>query len=253
MVAQTIALPNIRKFFVPDPGMIIADVDLSGADAQVVAWEAEDEDLKAAFRRGLKVHAENAKLMFEGLAGSDGKKEPYYSQCKQGVHATNYGASARTIAATLGWTVHRADGFQQKWFGAHPGIKSWHERIEKQLYETRSVSNRFGYRIVYFDRVAGLLPEALAWIPQSTVALNCILGALNLDEQLPWCEILLQVHDSLVLQFPVSRLPQITEIRELLHITTPYDDPLEIPWSLSLSRTSWGDCQSISWEEALAA
>ena len=53
MVAQNIILPNIRKFIVPDPGYLIVDADLSGADAQVVAWEADDADLKEAFRDGV--------------------------------------------------------------------------------------------------------------------------------------------------------------------------------------------------------
>ena len=39
-------LPQIRKFFVPDPGKILFDVDLAGADAQIVAWEANDEPLR---------------------------------------------------------------------------------------------------------------------------------------------------------------------------------------------------------------
>ena len=64
VVAQTISLPNIRKFFIPDPGMIIAECDLSGADAQVVAWEAGDEELKTAFRQGLKIHIKNCRDMF---------------------------------------------------------------------------------------------------------------------------------------------------------------------------------------------
>ena len=46
MVAQSIPLPNIRKIFIPDPVYILIDSDLAGADAQVVAWEADDEDLK---------------------------------------------------------------------------------------------------------------------------------------------------------------------------------------------------------------
>ena len=59
MVAQTIALPNVRKIFIPDPGYLIGEVDLSGAEAQVVAWAAGDEDLKKAFRAGINVHIKN--------------------------------------------------------------------------------------------------------------------------------------------------------------------------------------------------
>jgi DNA polymerase-1 len=255
MVAQTIELPNIRKLFIPDPGYIIADADLSGADAQVVAWEAEDEDLKAAFRAGLKVHAKNAIDMWGESVVGDGTAEPYYSQIKRSVHATNYGASARTVARSNGWTVHEAERFQRRWFDLHPGIAAWHQRVEASLSATRSVSNAFGFRRLYFDRIDGLLPEALAWIPQSTVAIVTIKAALQLEEQVPWCELLVQVHDSLVFQYPKSRIASDTEgasnpslvsgraILAALSVTIPYPDPLTIPWGIKTSEVSWGDCE----------
>jgi hypothetical protein len=50
MVAKTIDLPNVRKLFIPDPGKMIFDADLSGADLYVVVWEADDAGLKKALR-----------------------------------------------------------------------------------------------------------------------------------------------------------------------------------------------------------
>ena len=64
MVAQTIELPNIHKLFIPDPGHFIAEADLSSAEAQVVAWEAGDQDLMEAFKAGLNVHIKNARDVF---------------------------------------------------------------------------------------------------------------------------------------------------------------------------------------------
>ena len=52
----SIRLPNVRKLFITDPGYVMYEADLKGADAQVVAWEAEDDDLKAAFRAGVDIH-----------------------------------------------------------------------------------------------------------------------------------------------------------------------------------------------------
>lgn len=247
MVAQTIDLPNIRKLFIPDPGFMIADADLAGADAQVVAWEANDEELKDAFRKGLKVHAENAKVMFGAKAGSDGLAEPYYKQCKGGVHATNYGGSPYALARNFGWSVAESTAFQRRWFDLHPGIKRWHESVEASLNSSRSVSNKFGYRIYYFDRVEKLLPEALAWVPQSTVANVCTQGAMQLRAAVPWVQILLQVHDSLVFQYPIRYHERREEIKKALQVVVPYDDPLTIPWSLKVSKKSWGHCKSEVW------
>lgn len=238
-----VKLPNIRKQFIPDNGYIICDADLSGADAQEVAWQANDEDLKNAFKRGIKVHQHNAEAMFG--PGEPGRKHPRYADCKRAVHGTNYGGSARTIAITLGWRVSEAERFQRDWFRLHPGIKEWHRRTEYDLQTTRTVRNKFGFRIVYFDRPDNLLPKALAWIPQSTVAVVCRKGGYRLMKALPWVEILLQVHDSLVFQIPVHKSDCLNQLREPLHVTVPHDDPLVIPWELRVSDKSWGHCDKL--------
>lgn len=253
----TVVLPNIRRLFVPDPGFVMLDADLSGADAQVVAWEADDIDLKTAFRSGVKIHDKNASDLFgERYTKAEGDrsnkstpKGAFYDQLKRAVHATNYGAASRTLHLNpdIGWSQSEADSFQSRWFSLHPGIKRWHSRVQGELFSRRTASNRFGYRIIYFDRIDALLPQALAWGPQSTVAEVCFRGALALEEKCPWVEILIQVHDSLVFQIPKEyfHTPRLREIHSALHVPVPYPDPLVIPWKLSASTSSWGECKEI--------
>lgn len=264
-LSKTTTLPNIRKMFIPDSGYTIFDVDLAGADAQVVAYEAEDHDLIAAFRAGLDVHSKNAEDLwgraFTSLSGDklNGPKSKKRGECKIGVHLTNYGGSASTAAKVLGWTTHEADTFQRRWFSIHPGIKqNFHGRIESSLRTTRMVSNRFGYRRVYFDRINACFTEALAWVPQSTVAEVSFRGGLQLERAsgatfdgrghlvaCGWVEMLLQVHDSLVFQVRNADENRIDELRSGLRYPIPYDDPLVISWGLSRSRVSWGDCEAV--------
>lgn len=247
--ATQLVLPNIRKLFIPDPEHLIFDVDLAGADAQVVAYEAEDDLLKAIFRSGEKLHAVNARDMFGGDAGPDGKKMPYYAYAKAGCHLTNYGGKARTLAIATGMSVHQSELFQRRWFDIHPGIKEWHERTENQLTTRRYVENKFGYRRFYFDRIENLLPQALAWIPQSTVACVTNRQLQNIEEQLAEVMLLLQVHDSLVGQ---ARKDLWWKLKPLIHsclrVVVPYDDPLIIQSGLKTSAKSWGDCVSEAWD-----
>ena len=232
MVAQTIELPNLRKIFIPDPNYVIIDADLERADAQVVAWDADDEDLKDIFRSGADIHAENAK----DIGCNRG-------EAKAGVHAVNYDVSARTLAATLNCTTYQAQKFIDSWFKKHPKIKSWQERIRFELETTRTIRNKFGFRRFFMDRLSPqTFHSALAWIPQSTVAIVTNKGFVNIFANLPQVELLLQVHDSLVMQTHKSNYPHILEdiIREL-SIPVPYDDPLIIPVSTAVSDRSWGD------------
>jgi DNA polymerase-1 len=243
-------LPNIRKLFIPDPGMTLFDVDLAGADAQVVAWEAEDDDLKAKFRSGQKIHALNAKDIYGADAGPDGKREPYYKKAKMGCHLSNYGGKPATLSKALGMTIHESELFQRRWFSAHPGILEWHRRTENDLMTTRSVRNKFGFRRFYFERMENLLPQALAWIPQSTVALVINNALCKISETSTDLELLLQVHDSLVGQFPTPQLQTLIPILyRCLQVTIPYDDPLTIGTSLDLSTKSWGDLEARKWTE----
>lgn len=242
---KRVQLPNIRKLFIPDPGMVICDADLSGADAQVVAWEAEDADLKQAFRAGLRIHDKNARDMFgdEYSSASPQRQEALYKQCKAAVHATNYGASSRTVAISQGWTIARAGAFQAQWFALHPAIRAWHRRIEHDLTTTRRVVNKFGFSHTFFDRPSSVFPEALAYIPQSSVAIVCFKGALAVRAAHPWVQFLIQVHDSLVFQIPASRVGDLNLVLATLHVPIPYDDPLIIPWEIKTSDKSWGEVE----------
>jgi hypothetical protein len=258
----SITLPNVRKLFIADPGYTMWEADLRGADAQVVAWEADDDDLKAAFRSGVDIHAKNAEDMwgaaFTQLDPHSHAREAKRKECKSTVHGINYGCSPRTTAIQRGWLVREAERFHSRWLSLHPGISRWHTRIKNQLEANRTIKNPFGFRRVFFDRLDNCFTEAVAWIPQSTVALNTYHGALQLEHEF-WPEqqsedyypdpenpegLILQTHDSLNFQFRSSRFPDANTIRRILLVTTPYPDPLKIPWELKCSTKSWGDMEA---------
>ena len=254
-LGSSIKLPNVRKFFQPDPGHILFDVDLAGADAQIVAWEAGDQPLKDAFRahaagKGPKVHCVNARAIFGDKAGLDGKTDPYYSRAKAGVHLTNYGGKAKTCAAALSISVPAAEHFQRTWFELHPAIAEWHNTVENSLRTTRSVRNPFGFVRTYFERIDDqLLGQALAWVPQSAVAIIIDTAYNRITESIPDVSILLQVHDSLVGQCPISKWPTIKPLlRQALEVVVPYPDPLIVPTGLATSTRSWGDVKDESWD-----
>ena len=249
-------LPNMRYMVMPDKGKIGIDMDLDRADLQVVVWEADDDELRAALRDGVDMHLLNAATIFnlpipydECKEGHPNQKEhkarykAFRNKAKIGVHATNYGVGDRKLALSLGITVQEASQFRKRWFEAHPGIKRWHQRTIFQLAKDRTITNRFGYRIVYFDRPEVLLTRALAWLPQSTVAIVIDKAMDNIATHLAKeVDILLQVHDSLFMQCDEDKIHDIIpKIREQSLITIPYDQPLVIPVGFEVSNKTWGD------------
>lgn len=249
--AETLKIPNLRKLFIPDPGHIICDVDLDRADAVVVAWDANATKLKEIFK-------EHYKLVMAGKPGIDVHQLNADAigcsrkQAKAGVHATNYGVSARTLAHVLGVSVGEAQDFIDAWFHEHPEIPRWHHRVGTQLATNRTVRNAFGFKAQFFGRPEESLNEALGWIPQSTVAITINSAWRRLREEMSEeVEVLLQVHDSLVFQYAKELDPGIRpRIRDKFLVTIPYEDPCVIPVGLKTSTKSWGDVQDTPWEVA---
>ena len=251
-------LPNIRKLFIPDDGMIIWDADLKNADFYTVVWESDDEMFRVALDKGLDMHLLNVGTLFEVKEITMERlmdpefvkyaKKRYERQrnkfAKPWCHGTNFGGGDRTMAATCGITVRENERFRLKWFRDHPGIAEWHKRTEHQLKTHRYVENKFGYRYYFFDRIEAALPEALAWVPQSTT--GCVINRAwdNISRELPQTEVLIQVHDSLVGQFPAHLKDEMLQrIPDVAKVTVPYDKPLVIPVGLKSSSISWGHCE----------
>lgn len=250
-------LPNIRSMYGPDAGFTFFDMDLDRADLQVVVREAAEPDWIAAMLKGVDMHLLNAYLItkkepppLEELVESHSRYPDHRGPLKHMrefakvfCHATNYGGGAKTVAAHTGRSVQEIDSAQKYWFGAHPGIAKWHQRTFEQINRHRYIENKWGYRWYIFDRLEALLPEALAWVPQSTVGILINRIWTSFYENIPEVQVLLQVHDSLAGQFPTHRSNTILPLMaQYSRIEIPYDPPLIIPTGVKTSTISWGDC-----------
>lgn len=263
---EDLELPNIRKIFIPDEGFTFFDLDLQRADLWPVAWEANDVELKLALNLGVDMHCFNACTIYDikGIPPEELVEEseqypnghPNYKEhrarigytkrqnAKVGAHAVDYYCQSRKLAQALGCSVHEADHFIRKWLGSHPGIEKWQHRTIKQVNEHRFVENKYGYRCYFFDRPESVIPEALAWVPASTVAVTINKAWHNIYSTLPEVWVLLQVHDSLAGQVPTHLLETLKpKMLQQARITIPYEDPLVIPIGIKTSEKSWGDCE----------
>lgn len=242
-------LPNVRKIFVPDPGFTMFDTDLSKADLRIVVEESDATELRQMLAEGRDPYIEMAREYFRDPTikkqRDDGSEEPRYRTFKSFAHGTHYLGTPQGLSERIGLLVHDVDRLQRWYFGRNPAIKIWQERFKQEVAAKRYVENIFGYRRYYFDRVDDkLFRKAIAWVPQSTVAIYINKIWKRIHDTLPHIWILLQVHDSLVGQFPTFRKAEaLRELAEASKIVLPYPHPLIIPVGVKTSEISWGHCE----------
>lgn len=243
-----LSLPNVRKIFVPDPGYEMFDKDLSKADLRIVTWEADEPEMKAMLREGKDPYVEIAREFYNDptitKTRSDGSENPKYKTFKSFAHGTHYLGTPTGLAQRLGLTVREAERSQKWYLGRNKRIAEWQREFCDALRSRRYAQNIFGYRRYYFGRIDdGTCREAIAWVPQSTVALYINRIWMNIYKNYPHIWVLLQVHDSLVGQFPQHRRAEcLAQMEEASQIVLPYDDPLTIPSGTKTSTISWGHC-----------
>lgn len=246
----------------PDPGFVFVDVDLEQADVQVVAWEAGSDRLKEVFRDPDKdLHDENTAVIYGIRRGevSDSEFKKKRGNTKAGVHGTNYRGSAFAVAKSLGITLKEAKEFQRIWFGANPEILEWHQRTEAMIIEKGYLENKFGFRMPFIKRIdKHLLNEAQAWVPQSTVGTVINKGWENIARDIDGriCQVMMQVHDSLLIQIRKDLITEILpQIKQAMTIPIPYEDELIIGLGHpEIGFGSYGNKVAYTWEgQELAA
>lgn len=238
-------LPNVRKLFVPDTGMEFFDIDLDSADLRIVTWESDCKWMKQQFAAGRKPYIEIMKEYYQNGDMSKKSHPAEYGMFKALCHGTNYLGTPNGIAPRIGLDVGKVGKIQDWYFGLCPEIRKWQEEVKKQVTGRRFITNVFGYRFHFFDRIEGtIFNQAVAWIPQSTVGCLINRGYLNLYKRAPEVQVLLQVHDSLAGQFPIEgREKHIETVLRETAIPLPYSQPLLIPVGIKTSQKSWGDCE----------
>lgn len=252
--------PNVRKIFIPDPGKLIFDMDLVGADASVAAKECGGAYWDA-IQKGRKINVEILEHCFPPVfnkwkaTGQDVDREPAYTKCKNMHYGTIYVGGPAGIGSAASIPFGIVAEMQPWFFRLFPEVKDWHNRTDYALQTKGVIYNAFGFRNVYFDRPEGLLPEAVNWICQSTVAIVCQRGSLIVRREFPEVDLLDQVHDSLVGQVALARAPLVLPrlFARLNTIPVPYSEPLFIKWSAKASKRSWGECNDKELEQVLKA
>jgi DNA polymerase I-like protein with 3'-5' exonuclease and polymerase domains len=214
---------RLRRVFIADPGRKFANVDLEQADARnvglICAHLFGDTRYLDACESG-DLHTTVCKMAWAELPWPGDPRGDrhladriayrdlsYRDLAKKLGHGTNYLGTPATMAKHTKVDAPTIAGFQMKYFGAFPAIQKWHLWVRQQLLQSGQLTTPYGRRRHFFGRRDddNVVREAVAYAPQSMTAEQVNLAMLHVFRQYPWIELLIQVHDSLLCQFPEAR------------------------------------------------
>jgi DNA polymerase-1 len=259
-------LPSeFKKFLIADPGYFLLEIDKRQAEWVVVAYASGDANMISAIEQGIDVHTHTASLMFDcdlDLIKYENKKIGHTTdaelifeirqsdeilrkmcsnfprtmsarQCgKRSNHGLNYGEGYRQFALINEIEEREAKKVVAMYHQIYPGIGQWHESIQRQLGKGRTLENCFGRRVRFLGQWNdSLFKSAYSMLPQSTVVDGLNQGMVKIYKdkwivQYQDIDILAQVHDSILLQVPLSFLSKRESFIKFLSLLHDYTSPL---------------------------
>ncbi len=213
---------QIRRAFVPgEPGWKLVCADYSQIELRILAHFSSDAALKAAFERGIDIHAAVAADVF-GVA-LDAVSSDQRRVAKAVNFGVIYGQSPFGLAAALGIDKDVATKFISDYFAKYSGVNQF---IDDTLAECRSTG--FAKTILGRRRaIEGIRPQRGPNLnmPERTAINTVIQGSaadlikqamINLRASLRrhgyQARMLLQIHDELVFEVPPEELTPLIEV-----------------------------------------
>ena len=177
-----------RRAFIADRKKVFGYVDLEKAESFVVAQLTGDPRMLFDHQAGQNAHKNLGAVLFKKEPGELSKDEYYLA--KKTRHAGNYMQGWMTFMRNVNQDAHKTgvsiDAREAKYFiqtykDLHPGLPRWWKAVEAALWQGRTLYNLLGRKRVFYGHIRGILPEAVAFTPQSTVGDTLNVGFLNLE------------------------------------------------------------------------
>jgi DNA polymerase I-like protein with 3'-5' exonuclease and polymerase domains len=240
---QSVA-PRHRSTFIPDPGFDMGYADYMQGESNIVAHLSGDPKYIEAHRIG-DVHTYVTRFMWPELPWTgDLKKDKaiakqnppwdlaeghdYRFQCKRIQHGSNYGLSPYGISMIAQIPLKEAKYAYNRYMSEFDYIPAWQDTVRSDIQERHLLVNALGRPWVPFGRSwdKHTWRQGLAFLPQSlladidNIAMYYVWRDLE-DEQV---QLLAQVHDALLHQYPSGRLDLERELLKKMQVPVPITD-----------------------------
>jgi DNA polymerase-1 len=212
---------DIRRGFVAQPGWKFLVADYSQIELRLLAHLSGDPAFVAAFRSGEDIHRQTAAIIF-GVDVADVSSE-MRARAKTINFATIYGQGANALAGQLRIPHAEARAFIDTYFTRFGGVRAYLDSqvayarengyVETIFHRRRYIpelrDRNFNIR-AFGERVATNAPiqgSAADLIKVAMIRIHAALRSRGLSGQM-----LLQVHDELVLEAPPNEIEAVTDI-----------------------------------------
>ena len=221
---------KIRKAFIAEPGHVLISADYSQIELRLLAHIGDIPQLKAAFANGLDIHAMTASEMFgvpvEGMP----------AETRRRAKAINfgivYGISAFGLANQLSIPREEAGAYIKTYFERFPGIRTYMDRMQRQVRSEGFVTTIFG-RKIFIPAAQGKSPAERAFgdraainAPIQGAAADVIRRAMvrmpqALRDAGLSAKMLLQVHDELIFEAPEAEADAVIAVAKAIMEKAP--------------------------------
>jgi DNA polymerase-1 len=244
---------RIRNGFIAGEGSVLISVDYSQIELRIVAHMAQDETMLAAFRAGEDIHATTASAVYGVDPGAVDKDMRRHAKAIN--FGLIYGMSAFGLKNATDLTLAEAENFVKAYFDKFPGIKKFLDDIRVTAAREGYVETLLGRRRYFPNLMAAKNyalrnreeREAINSPIQGTAADIMKLAMLKIPPAIAAArlngQMLLQVHDELVLECPREELEKTAQlVKETMADAYPLSIPLatEAKWG-----RSWGEMTEI--------
>ena len=220
---------EIRKMFVPKPGCVLVDADYSQIELRVLAHIAEDKNMQEAFCSGADIHTATAAQVFNVPVES---VTPLQRRHAKAVNfGIVYGISEFSLAEDIGVSRYEARDYIDNYLANYRGVRTYMKKVvedAKAIGYTQTLYGRKRYipelKSSNFNIRSGAERIALNTPIQGTAAdiikLAMIRVEAALNESFPEAELLLQVHDELIVECPAEIAEQVAQLvsREMQNV-----------------------------------
>jgi DNA polymerase I len=239
---------RIRTAFVAGKGQRLISADYSQFELRLAAYLAGDQNMIDAFNRGADIHTMTAAEVYEREPGDVTKQMRYAAKAVN--FGTMYGQGPHALSQLTGMDFAAAKHFIDRYFEIRPKLKEYIESTRQLAIDQGYVENIFGRRRPTPDAKSSnfvvreaALRQAVNMPLQGSAADIMKLAMIKVDkilrEQHNDCNILLQIHDSILVECPE---PVSKHVGELIQETmqNAYKLPVRLDVDVTIG-TNWGE------------